>query len=139
MTRRPALAALVLIGGIASAAAAQGPGPTSWPRPISPSSQWRASRLHAPLPGVRSIVPAPVDRSAAADSVVIPPTHWMAGAMIGGTMLGLLTAAAGVGLCGYEGPCQRPVLAAAAGFAFGGVVGSGISALIGGQFPMRTP
>jgi hypothetical protein len=82
-----------------------------------------ASRLLAPL----------------ADSTRIPPTHWLAGAVLGGGFLGLLGAVTGAGLACDEGPCGSQLLGAVGGFALGGVVGFGIGALIGGQFPMRTP
>ena len=75
----------------------------------------------------------------AGDSVAIPPTHWKAGALIGGGFLGLLGAVAGVQLACYDGPCHNRLLGAVGGFALGGIVGFGIGALVGGQFPARTP
>jgi hypothetical protein len=85
------------------------------------NGSWSAARLRLP------------------DSTTIPPTHWRTGALIGGGALGLLGAVTFIGLCGYDGPCHQPVLAAAGGFALGGLVGFGVGALIGGQFPLRTP
>ncbi len=130
-----AINALALLAGFATAAAAQGRGPVRWPRPLSEVpprvSVTRGSLLAAPsafAPGLGGV-----------DTTRIAPTHWRAGAIIGGTVLGLLSAAAFVGMCGYDSPCHRPLLYALGGFALGGITGFGLGALVGGQFPARTP
>ncbi len=70
------------------------------------------------------------------DSARIRPTHWLTGALIGGTALGALGLIGGYQLCDMgDTPCNnRPQAMLALGFIFG-MVGFGVGALIGGQFP----
>ncbi len=130
-----AVSVLALLTGFADPASAQGPGPLRWPQPAS---------AVLPLPATLALGSAPaaplvLSGYPGADSTRIPPTHWRTGAFIGGAALGLLTAVAFVGVCGFDSPCHRPVLFALGGFALGGGVGFAVGALIGGQFPARTP
>jgi hypothetical protein len=134
---RRALAAFALLAGSAATAAAQGPSQAvRWPRLGSYPAQGPQSLFNARLTKADRRVAQPTP---AVDSASIPPTHWKAGALIGGGFLGLLGAVAGVQLSCYDGPCHNRLLGAVGGFAFGGLVGFGIGALIGGQFPARTP
>ena len=73
------------------------------------------------------------------DSATIAPTHWKAGALLGGAFLGLLGATVGMQLACYDGPCGSRLLGAVGGFALGGIVGFGLGALVGGQFPAPPP
>jgi hypothetical protein len=70
-----------------------------------------------------------------ADSAVIPPSYWLEGGAIVGGLSAIAGGALAVGLCGYGGPCHNPGLAAVGGAVVVGLVGFGIGALIGGQFP----
>jgi len=134
-----AIAALALLAGTSSRADAQGPSPTRWPSALNSASVWRAvpARL-APQNGGTALL-APQQLLSASDSTTIPPTHWKQGALIGGGALGLLGALTFVSLCSYDGPCHNPALFAVGGFALFGLVGFGVGALIGGQFPMGAP
>ena len=87
-------------------------------------------------------------RPAVADTepMRIKPTHWVTGAAIGGTALGLLTGLTAVGLCAMDDSGTDPsaVGCFAGGLLLGGLLGGTIGALIGGQFPKgddlgRTP
>ena len=69
------------------------------------------------------------------DSAVIRPTHWLVGGTIGGGLAGIAGGALAVGFCGMDGPCRDPGTAALGGFLIMGLLGFGIGALIGGQFP----
>jgi len=79
--------------------------------------------------------------SLAADSQYrkIPPTHWQNGAIVGAAAMALLTFGFAHGLCRFEGDSQRNNCVGVALIAapFGGVVGAGLGALIGGQFPKK--
>jgi hypothetical protein len=97
---------------------------------------WQPSPPHLQLnarPGstTRPALPA----TAFADSSAIPPTHWFEGAAIGGVIGGVAGAILAVDLCNYDSPCHRPVLAGVGGGLVLGVIGFGVGALIGGQFP----
>jgi hypothetical protein len=94
----------------------------------------------APLRAPSWIAPASFRRAApvratAGDSTRIPRTYWFEGAALLGSVSGVLGAVMGVDLCGYDQDCRRPVLAAFEGLFIVGVVGFGVGALIGGQFP----
>jgi hypothetical protein len=130
-----AVTAVALLAGFATTAAAQGQTPVRWPRPTYAMPPWPAATQAKLLSAPFVFAPA----AASVDSTRIAPTHWRTGAIIGGTVLGLLSAAAFVGMCGYDSPCHRPLLYALGGFALGGLTGFGIGALIGGQFPARAP
>ena len=130
-----AIAALAFLAGSAATAAAQRPGASHWPRPLSTSASWPQSQLSASL---RPVAAGPVHFPPvlfSVDSTAIPPTHWLAGAVLGAGFLGLLGAAIGVQLSCYDGPCHNRLVGALGGVAFGGVVGFGLGALIGGQVP----
>ncbi len=116
-------------------AGAQSPLAVQWPRATPPEVRLPSSTR---LSHWATLPPLAIWQSAA-DSVRIAATHWKAGAVVGGTVLGLLGAAAFVGLCGYDSPCQHPVGSAMGGFALGAVVGFGLGALVGGQFPANSP
>jgi len=80
--------------------------------------------------------------SLALDTEVIRPTHWLKGAVIGGTAVALLGAALGYALCsdpdsggGHRG-CLLP---AAKGLAVGFGLGFSVGAILGGQFPEHSP
>ncbi len=132
--RLPVAVSVLLLVAHAGPAGAQGPRALQWPHAAVPEVRRPSSALFGP-----ALQPALALGRAAADSVRIPATHWKAGAVVGGTVLGLLGAAAFVGLCGYDSPCQHPAAAAVGGFALGAVVGFGLGALIGGQFPAGSP
>jgi hypothetical protein len=91
--------------------------------------------LRQPLLNAAAIRPQFTRLAVMTDSTRIPATHWKAGALIGGGLLGVLGAAAGVQLACYDGPCHNRLLGALLGFSLGGLTGFGIGALIGGQFP----
>ena len=79
----------------------------------------------------------PLRQSLTFDSVRrdIPPTHWKAGALIGGMSAGVGLALLASGFCRSSdngGDCGG---AFTAGFLTGGVVGGLVGALIGGQVP----
>jgi hypothetical protein len=83
----------------------------------------------------RSIVPIQLS-----DSTSIPETYWLEGALIGGTVAGILIGALAGGFCsdsdsgGGNEPCwDDMLLGAAVGLAAGGSLG----ALVGGQFKKR--
>ena len=139
MEGRFAVAALVLAVGSASTAAAQAPRVERWPRPIDA----RFGVLGSPLSVTPHMAATSLLGSArtwiGADSTAIRKTHWKTGALIGGGVLGVMTAVFAVGMCSFDGPCGNPVLPAVGGFAIGGVTGFGIGALVGGQFPVRAP
>ena len=118
------------------------------PRPAAAQALRASTWTFAPRPWSASSAPqlgfAPFGAAArparsplAIDTAAIPKTHWKAGGLIGAGVLGVLTAAIGVGLCGLDSPCDEPVLPALGGFAIGAVTGFGLGALIGGQFPQR--
>jgi len=94
-----------------------------------------AQRPLAPPPGASAPFLARVALPLARDSVKIPPTHWEEGAIIGGVAVGIFGAVLGVGLCNFDEPCHNSAVAAAAGLVLGGLVGVGVGAMIGGQFP----
>ena len=106
-------------------AAAQRP---ALPRPPEPLRV----RFQRPLP---SSDPFAFRTHFVADSVVIPKTHWLEGGAILGGLMGLGGVIGGLGFCHYDGPCRQPVAAATAGLVVSGLVGFGVGALIGGQFP----
>jgi hypothetical protein len=119
-----ALATVAFLAGLAVPSAAQGPrSAVRWPKPV-------------PAAPFTSLSTPPL---LAIDSAKIAPTHWKAGALIGGGFLGLLGAAIGVGLSCYDGPCSNRLLGAVGGFALGGILGFGLGAMIGGQFPAPPP
>jgi len=135
----PTIAAIALLTVSAASATAQGPGPVRLPRTVSVADGPPPSLLGAPLHSARA---NPTDSRRlllTGDSAAIAPTHWRAGALIGGGFLGLLGAVTGVRLACYDGPCHNRLLGAVGGFALGGIVGFGLGALIGGQFPAHTP
>ena len=139
MKIRSMIVAVSLLVGSAGGASAQGPGPTQWPRASAPPIRLQSSLPAAPLQ-VRLLGAGPfVGELGWADSARIAATHWKTGALVGGTVLGLLGAVTFVGLCGFDAPCHHPALFAVGGFALGGVVGFGLGALVGGQFPARSP
>jgi hypothetical protein len=135
----PAIAVLALLAGSATNAAAQGPGPVRWPRSVSGAADGPTSLIRAPLNNAAGTVGDSPRLRLAGDSAAIAPTHWKAGALIGGGFLGLLGAVTGVQLSCYDGPCHNRLLGAVGGFALAGIVGFGVGALIGGQFPAGTP
>ena len=139
MRARVVFAALVLAAGPAATVAAQTPREVRWPRPIDArfGVRWSPPSL-TPRVAAASL-PGPARMWSGADSTAIPKTHWKTGALIGGGVLGVLTAVFAVGMCSFDAPCQEPVLPAVGGFAIGGLTGFGIGALIGGQFPVREP
>jgi hypothetical protein len=99
-----------------------------------------AQRPELPTPVAR-VAPslfAPAAPQVRLDSVVIPPTHWREGAIIGGALLGLVTAVGALELCGFDAPCHNPGFYFLGGLAGGGIVGFGLGALIGGQFPKHS-
>ena len=139
LSHRSQVLAVCLLAAFPLAAGAQGPAPVQWPHAdppaIGPQAPAGEANLRARYLGVR-----PLTLQIVADSSRIPRTYWKAGAVIGGGAMGVLGAAAFVSLCGYdEGPCHNPLLWGAGGFALFGIVGFGVGALIGGQFPMTTP
>jgi hypothetical protein len=81
----------------------------------------------------------PTPQLTAADSARIASTHWKTGAVVGGTALGAFGAAAFVSLSCYDGPCHNQVVAGLGGFLLFGIVGFGLGALVGGQFPASAP
>ncbi len=130
-----AVSAVLLLMVHPGYAGAQGPRAVQWPRATLPDLHLASS---TPSPYFTMLRPLAVGQPAA-DSVRIAATHWKAGAVVGGTMLGLLGAAAFVGLCGSDSPCQHPAGSAIGGFALGAAVGFGLGALVGGQFPASSP
>jgi hypothetical protein len=97
---------------------------------------WHPAPLTAPTwIAPPSIGPAAPASAIAADSTRIPRTYWFEGAALLGSVSGVLGAVMGVDLCGYDQDCRRPVLAALEGLLIVGVVGFGVGAMIGGQFP----
>jgi hypothetical protein len=69
------------------------------------------------------------------DTTSIPKTYWLEGALVGGTVLGLLGGALAGGLCadpdsGGTGPCWDNVLL---GIVIGFGTGGSFGALVGGQ------
>jgi hypothetical protein len=72
---------------------------------------------------------------------VYPKTYWLEGALIGGTVVGLLGGALAGGFCadsdsGGKGPCWDNVLL---GVGFGFATGGSLGALVGGQFRKGRP
>ncbi len=135
MRAKFAVAALAFLAGFVGPASAQGPNPVRWPRPTFASMTW-STPAGVNGPSVNSML---AQGAGPADTARIPPTHWKTGAIIGGATLGLLGAVVFVGACGFDHPCHRPVWYGLGGFALGGVLGFGIGALIGGQFPAHSP
>jgi len=139
MKARDVVAALVLTAGPATTVAAQMPRVVQWPPPVD-------ARFAVPS-SPPSLTPHMATKGllesariwSGGDSTVIPRTHWKTGALIGGGVLGVLTAVFAVGMCSFDAPCREPVLPAVGGFAIGGLTGFGIGALIGGLFPQRVP
>jgi len=86
---------------------------------------WRWDAAHGPqVTSLRPFFP---------DSTAIRPTHWLAGAVVGGVLVGL----AGSGLCDMDGSGSVGCHLAAFTL-FGGAIGVPLGALIGGLFP-RSP
>jgi len=97
---------------------------------------WQPAPLRAPS----WIAPAASSRSTSwsatvRDSTRIPRTYWLEGAGIVGALSGLFGVYLGVDLCDNTEGCHSPVPGALAGLVIVGVVGFGVGALIGGQFP----
>jgi len=134
-----AIAALALLAGSSLRADAQGPAPIRWPTALNSASASRAASAPLVARAGAAALLVPHSLLSGTDSTRIPPTHWRQGALIGGGALGLLGALTFVSLCSYDGPCHNPALFAAGGFALFGLVGFGVGALIGGQFPMGAP
>lgn len=102
----------------------------------------------APISASREVTPTPASLGAPApwaqgvrayglvafgsettDSGSIRPTHWVLGAVIGGTIFGILGADFVMGLGD-----SKNVLAGLGGFTLGAMIGFPVGALIGGQF-----
>ncbi len=131
-----AVPALLFLAAHTSTAGAQGPRSFQWPHATPPQVRLLSPAPSHPLGPTGA--PRPI-RLAAADSSRIAATRWKAGAVIGGTVLGALGAAVFVSLSCYDGPCHNQVLAGIGGFALFGIVGFGLGALVGGQFPAGSP
>ncbi len=130
------ISAILLLAGHAGVAQAQGPRSFQWPHAIPPEVRLVAPAAAQPL----SLTgPQGALWLSAPDSGRIAATHWKTGAIIGGTVLGVFGAAAFASLSCYDGPCHNQVLAAIGGFALFGLVGFGLGALVGGQFPAGSP
>lgn len=125
-TRRVAIACLIASRAIAAVpAVAQRPDLASRLAPLHQRALLPVRERNSPF----WFVPT------APDSIRIPPTYWLEGALVGGGLLGLLTASTAVALCGYDSPCHNPGFYALGGFTLGALTGFGLGALIGGQFP----
>lgn len=139
MKARCAILALALLAGTHGRALGQGVVSFAWPHASPPPVGWLASAPgalpHLWLPGARFLVTPLMP----ADFSRIPRTRWKTGALVGGALLGAFGAAALVSLSCYDGPCHNQVLAGIGGFVGFGIVGFGLGALIGGQFPMASP
>lgn len=83
----------------------------------------------------------PIPPALADTSTRIRPTHWVTGAAIGGTALGLLTGLTAAGLCGMDDTGSDPnqALCFVSGFLGGALLGGTLGALVGGQFPKHEP
>jgi hypothetical protein len=109
--------------------------------PVPSSAQHAASTLVRPIPspifGVRP--EGPLGRPAlgySADTLrqKIPPTHWKAGAVIGGLTGGLGLALFAAGFCRYsENASQSCVGPVVGSLVIGATMGGTLGALIGGQ------
>lgn len=105
----------------------------TWP----PLSQLSASPLYVDR------LPTPLDHHLLAgeppDTVVrqIKPTYWKEGGLVGGVVSGIFFAWLAHGLCTYydESSNRNCGLKLVAGAVFGGGLGFGLGALVGGQFP----
>ncbi len=139
MAIRYAVIATLLLAGSGAGAAAQGPDPIRWAHANSPMVRLQPTSP-AVLRQVSLVGAAPTGAEPSlADSARIAATHWKTGAVIGGGVLGVLGAWTFVGLCGMDGPCHHATLSAVGGFALGGLLGFGLGALVGGQFPVGSP
>ena len=121
MTRLRGFVALVLLVGTVSPVRAQRVVRTPLATQHMPA--WPASAARLPVL-FHSSRPA-------LDSTAIHPTHWLAGAIVGGVLVGLV----GTGFCRLgdgEGSFGCDV---ATFVLFGGAIGVPVGALIGGQFP----
>jgi hypothetical protein len=90
------------------------------------------------LPAAAELTSLFAHSPAAADPVVIPSTYWREGGLIGGSILGLATAAFAFQMCGYDRVCHNPGFWGLGGLAAGFLLGFGPGALIGGQFPKHS-
>lgn len=84
---------------------------------------------------------APIPPALADTSMHIRPTHWVTGAAIGGTALGLLTGFTAMAVCGMDDSSAglSTGLCFVSGLLGGALLGGTIGALIGGQFPKHEP
>ena len=109
-----------------------------WPRPVpvalAPSARSSAAPLRA-----GSTWPAHSTTLQLTDSMAMAPTHWKVGAIVGGSVFGVLGAGAAWGLCHDEDPCHAPIWPSLGGFVLAGGIGIALGALIGGQFPAGAP
>jgi hypothetical protein len=113
------------LGAALLPAAARAQGPRLHWQPVHATAHWHGTPRATSRPAI--------------DTTRIPSTYWLEGALIGGGALGVLAASTGLELCHYDGPCHAPVAAAVGGFVLGGLIGSGVGALIGGQIPKHHP
>ena len=105
----------------------------TWP----PLSHLSASSLYIDR------LPTPLDHHLLAgespDTVArqIRPTHWKEGGLVGGVVSGIFFAWLAHGLCTYydESSNRNCGLKLVGGAVFGGGLGFGLGALVGGQFP----
>jgi hypothetical protein len=109
---------------------------------LVPGRQIEAQRLPALVPSAIStlVVAGPTIPQDSVPRRRIPRTHWLTGAVLGGTLLGSFGASVGAGLCS-DGETSHSawtcVLAGVEGFLLGATVGVPLGGLIGGAFPIK--
>ncbi len=138
MTGKAFIAIVALLVASVEPVVAQGPPAMSWPRPtpvkLSPSSRMSVVPVRAGLTWPTGAAPVRL-----ADSAAIPRTHWKVGAIVGGSVFGVVGAGAAWGLCHDENPCRAPIWPTLGAFVLAGGLGVALGALIGGQFPAGAP
>jgi hypothetical protein len=138
LTAKVRIAIVALLVASAEPAAAQGPPGLTWPR-AGPVELMPSPRMSVVPLRAGAAWPADAAGLRLGDSAAIPRTYWKVGAIVGGSVFGVMGAGAAWGLCHDENPCRAPIWPTLGAFVLVGGLGVALGALIGGQFPAGAP